>query len=114
MTARGMFLVSSALAMCALVFAASGGASASAKAPAGLASAFAEAPAGLASAFAEAPAGLAQEAEPGERIMNASCVGACHSVRNIQTQALSSEGWSKTVATMIEKGAKVSKTDVPV
>jgi cytochrome c5 len=92
MTGRAVFLVSSALAMCALVFAATGGAS----------------------AFAEAPAGLAQESEPGERIMNGSCVDACHSVRVIQTQAMTPEAWGKTVATMIEKGAKVSKDDVPV
>jgi cytochrome c5 len=92
MTGRRVFLVSSALATCALVFAASGGTS----------------------ALAEATAGLAQEAEPGERIMNASCVNACHSVRSIQTQAMTPDAWSKTVATMIEKGAKVSKEDVPV
>ena len=78
--------------MSALVFAASGGASAS----------------------AEAAARLAQESEPGERIMNASCVNACHSVRAIQTQAMTPEAWGKTVATMVEKGAKVSKEDVPV
>jgi cytochrome c5 len=81
MTGRGVFLVSSALATCALVFAATGG---------------------------------AQESEPGERIMNASCVDACHSVRVIQTQAMTPEAWGKTVATMIEMGAKVSKEDVPV
>ena len=92
MTGRGVFLVSSALATCALVFAATGGAS----------------------AFAEAPAGLGQESEPGERIMNASCVDACHSVRVIQTQAMTPEAWGKTVATMIDMGAKVSKEDVPV
>jgi len=90
MTGRAVFLASSALATCALVFAATGGAS----------------------AFAEAAAGLAQESEPGERIMNASCQG-CHTVRNIQTQALDAAGWTKTVATMVEKGAKVSKEDVP-
>jgi len=81
MTGRGVFLVSSALATCALVFAATGG---------------------------------AQESEPGERIMNASCVDACHSVRVIQTQAMTPEAWGKTVATMIGMGAKVSKEDVPV
>ena len=92
MTGRGVFLVLSALATCALVFAATGGAS----------------------AFAEAAAGLAQESEPGERLMNASCVDACHSVRVIQTQAMTPEAWGKTVATMIDMGAKVSKEDVPV
>lgn len=56
----------------------------------------------------------AQESEPGERVMNASCVNACHSVRVIQTQAMTLEGWTKTVGTMIEKGAKVSKEDQPV
>lgn len=57
--------------------------------------------------------GDAQESEPGERIMNASCQG-CHTVRNIQTQAMDAAGWTKTVATMVEKGAKVSKEDIPV
>lgn len=79
MTGRGVFLVSSALATCALVFAATGG---------------------------------AQESEPGERIMNASCVDACHSVRVIQTQAMTPEAWGKTVATMIGMGAKVSKEEI--
>jgi cytochrome c5 len=92
MTARGVFLVSAALAACAFVFAATGGAS----------------------AFAKAPAVLAQESEPGERVMNASCVNACHDIRPIQTAAMTPEAWDKTVATMIEKGAKVSKDDVPV
>jgi cytochrome c5 len=114
MNALGVFLISSALAICALVFAASGSASAFAKAPAGLSSAFAKAPAGLSSAFAKAPAGLSQETEAGERIMNASCVGACHDVRAIQTAAMTPEAWGKTVSTMIDKGAKVSKEDVPV
>ena len=79
MTGRAVFMVLSALAMCALAFTA-----------------------------------LAQESEPGERIMNASCVNACHSVRTIQTQAMVPAAWSKTVATMIEKGAKVSKEETPV
>jgi cytochrome c5 len=92
MSVRAVLIVSSALATGALVFAARG----------------------KASAFAEASAGLAQESEPGERIMNASCVNACHAVRVIQTQAMTPEAWSKTVATMVEKGAKVSKEDAPV
>ena len=58
--------------------------------------------------------GVAQESDPGERIMNASCVGACHNVRAIQTAAMNQEAWGKTIGTMIEKGAKVSKEDVPV
>ena len=41
--------------------------------------------------------------------MNASCVNACHNVRPIQTAAMTPEAWGKTVATMMEKGAKVSK-----
>lgn len=81
MTARGVFLVSSALAACALVFAAAGG---------------------------------AQEPARGERIMNASCVNACHDIRPIQTAAMTPEAWGKTVGTMIENGAKVSAEDVPV
>ena len=89
---RRVFVVFVVVASSALIFAAGGGAS----------------------AFAEATAGLAQESEPGERIMNSSCVNACHGVRVIQTQAMALEAWSKTVGTMIEKGAKVSKEDQPV
>jgi cytochrome c5 len=66
------------------------------------------------SAFAIARVGNAQEAERGERIMNASCQTSCHTVRNIQTQAMNADGWAKTVNTMVEKGAKVSAEDVPV
>jgi cytochrome c5 len=80
MSGRGLFIVGSALAAAALVFAARGG---------------------------------AQESEPGERVMNASCQG-CHTVRVIQTQAMDADGWAKNVATQIERGAKVSKDDLPV
>ena len=55
----------------------------------------------------------AQEAPAGERIMNASCQD-CHDTRRIQTAAMDADGWSKTVATMIEKGAAVATEDVPV
>jgi cytochrome c5 len=66
------------------------------------------------SAFAIARVGNAQEADRGERIMNASCQTSCHTVRSIQTQAMNADGWAKTVNTMVEKGAKVSAEDVPV
>jgi cytochrome c5 len=66
------------------------------------------------SALAIARVGTAQETDPGERIMNASCQTSCHTVRNIQTQAMNADGWSKTVNTMVEKGAKISKDDIPV
>ena len=55
----------------------------------------------------------AQETDPGERIMNASCQTSCHSVRSIQTQAMDAASWSKTVGTMVDKGAKISKDDIP-
>ena len=51
--------------------------------------------------------------ERGERIMNASCQG-CHDTRRIQTSAMDAAGWTKTVGVMIDKGAKVSKEDLPV
>ena len=55
----------------------------------------------------------AQRDDPGERVMNASCL-ACHDVRRIQVQAMDAEQWAKTVDTMVEKGAKVSADDVPL
>jgi len=60
-----------------------------------------------------AAGGAAQESDPGERVMNASCQG-CHTVRVIQTQAMDADAWAKRVTTEIEKGAKVSKEDLPV
>ena len=55
----------------------------------------------------------AQEAPAGERILNTSCQN-CHDTRRIQTAAMNAEGWTKTVSTMIDKGAKVSKDEIPV
>lgn len=60
-----------------------------------------------------AQAGTAQEVDPGERIMNASCQTTCHTVRNIQTQAMDAAAWTKTVETMVDKGATISKDDIP-
>jgi cytochrome c5 len=54
----------------------------------------------------------AQDADPGERLMNAACQD-CHSVRAIQVQAMDAEGWTKRVTQEIEKGAKLAKEDVP-
>src|SRR6185295_7577908 len=58
--------------------------------------------------------GTAQESDPGERIMNASCQTNCHNVRSIQTQAMDAAAWTKTVQTMVDKGAKVAPNDMPV
>jgi cytochrome c5 len=55
----------------------------------------------------------AEDPARGERIMNGSCQG-CHDLRTIQVQAMSAEGWLKTVNTMIENGATVPKEDIPV
>jgi len=57
--------------------------------------------------------GTAQETDPGERIMNASCQTNCHNVRPIQTQAMDAAGWTKNIQTMVDKGAKVSQSDMP-
>ena len=58
----------------------------------------------------------AQRDDPGgrgERLMNATCL-ACHDVRRIQVQALDAEQWTRTVNTMIEKGATIASDDLPV
>ena len=65
-----------------------------------------------ASLIVAATAGGAQDTDPGERIMNAACQD-CHNVRVIQVQAMDADGWTKRVSQEIEKGAKVSKEDVP-
>ena len=48
-----------------------------------------------------------------EKIVNTTCI-TCHDLRPIQTQALDADNWKKIVSSMIEKGAKVEKDDVPV
>src|SRR5262245_13984839 len=48
-----------------------------------------------------------------EKLMNTSC-SACHDLRKIQTQAMDAAGWTGVVNSMIEKGAKVEKSDVPM
>jgi cytochrome c5 len=55
----------------------------------------------------------AQDDLPGERIMNAACQE-CHDTRRIQVQAKDAAGWAKTVETMMGKGAKVAKADMPL
>ena len=51
-------------------------------------------------------------ADKGEQIQNASCIS-CHDLRPIQTQALDKEGWTKVIASMVDKGAEVKAEDVP-
>lgn len=50
-----------------------------------------------------------------ERVMNLSCsVSGCHTIRPIQTAAMDQDGWTKTIATMVEKGAKITPEDTEV
>jgi cytochrome c5 len=65
-----------------------------------------------ASSILVAAASGVQEADPGERIMNAACQD-CHNVRVIQVQAMDADGWTKRVSQEIDKGAKVAKENVP-
>ena len=51
-------------------------------------------------------------ADKGEQIQNASCIS-CHDLRPIQTQALDKDGWTKVIASMVDKGAEVKPEDVP-
>jgi cytochrome c5 len=51
--------------------------------------------------------------ERGEQIMNAAC-RTCHDLRPVDTAALDEAGWTREVASMVEKGAEISKGDVPV
>jgi hypothetical protein len=70
----------------------------------------------LAAAAAFSAAGVAhpqQQMQPGEIIMNNACLE-CHEYRPIQMQALDSEGWTKLVNSMVDKGAEVKKEDLPV
>ena len=60
-----------------------------------------------------AAAGGAQDAERGERLLNASCLG-CHDLRPIQTQALDAAGWKTTLDAEIARGATLASDEVPV
>src|SRR6186997_869207 len=51
--------------------------------------------------------------DPGEKLVVTVCIS-CHELRPIETTALDSEGWTKVVDAMIDKGAAIKKDDVPV
>jgi len=59
-----------------------------------------------------AATGGAQDVDPGERLMNAGCQD-CHGLRVIQVQAMDVDGWTSRISQEIERGAKLSKDDVP-
>jgi hypothetical protein len=48
-----------------------------------------------------------------EKLMNTSC-STCHDLRTIQTQAMDAAGWTGVVNSMIERGAKVEKAEIPM
>jgi cytochrome c5 len=56
---------------------------------------------------------MAQELPAGRELLESRCQG-CHDLRSIQTSALDSDGWTKTINTMIENGAEVEKAEIPV
>src|SRR5882724_11702501 len=47
----------------------------------------------------------------GEQILNQSC-SSCHELRNIETQALDKDGWTKEVKTMVEGGSTIKGNDI--
>ena len=67
----------------------------------------------LAAAFAlsAALAAAAGQTDKGEQIQNANCLG-CHDLRPIQTQALDKDGWTKMIASMVDKGAEVKPDEL--
>jgi hypothetical protein len=58
-------------------------------------------------------AGQDDSAAKAEKIVNTTCLS-CHDMRPIQTKALDADGWKKIVDSMIDKGATVSKGDIPM
>ena len=54
-----------------------------------------------------------QSLDKGEQIQNGACIS-CHDLRPIQTASMDKDEWTRTVENMIEKGAKVSETDLPL
>jgi cytochrome c5 len=48
-----------------------------------------------------------------EKIMNTTCIS-CHDLRPIQTKALDAAAWKGIVDAMIDKGAQVEKSDIPL
>lgn len=48
----------------------------------------------------------------GEQILNQSC-SSCHELRNIETQALDKDGWTREVKAMVDRGATIKADDVP-
>jgi cytochrome c5 len=65
-----------------------------------------------ASGVAGAQPAQAEKVDRGEQIQNAACLG-CHDLRPIQTQALDKDGWSKMLASMVNKGAEIKPDEMP-
>jgi cytochrome c5 len=57
--------------------------------------------------------GVIPKQDPGEKVMNTACL-VCHELRPIETQALDSDGWTKLVQSMIDKGAQLKPDELPV
>lgn len=57
-------------------------------------------------------AGQDDDFKRGEKIVNTTCIS-CHDIRKIQTQAFDADAWKEIVNSMIQRGAKVEKEDIP-
>ena len=57
--------------------------------------------------------GQEPQAERGERILNLSCAS-CHDLRPIDVRAQDADGWAKTIAAEIKRGAKLEPEEIPI
>jgi cytochrome c5 len=70
-------------------------------------------PTAAVSSLPGARAAQADRTDRGEQIQNAACLG-CHDLRPIQTQALDKDGWTRMLASMIDKGAEIKPDELPL
>src|SRR5688500_18745199 len=60
-----------------------------------------------------AAASSAQRPSEGQQLVEKRCQG-CHTMRRVETSAKTAEGWRETIQVMIQDGAEVEESEIPV
>ena len=55
----------------------------------------------------------AQKPSEGQQLVEKRCQG-CHNMRRIETSAKDAKGWQETIQVMIQDGAEVEESEIPV
>ena len=60
-----------------------------------------------------AAASSAQQPSQGQQLVEKRCQG-CHTMRRVETSAKDAKGWQETIQVMIQDGAEIEESEIPV